>query len=70
MITYFDHPAKPLQVSIDGQVVGVLGREGGGWLTAPLPVPDGLDPMIDVTITAVGAEIGGVSYAELRPATQ
>lgn len=70
LITYFDHPAKPIQVSIDGQVVGVLGREGGGWLTEPLPVPDGLDSMIDVTITAAGAEIGGVSYAELRPAAQ
>lgn len=70
VVTYFDHPAKPLQVSIDGQVVGVLGREGVGWLTAPLPVPDGLEPTIDVTIEAVGAEIGGISYAELRPVTQ
>lgn len=69
VVTYFDHPAKPLQVSIDGQVVGVLGREGVGWLTAPLPVPDGLEPTIDVTIEAVGAEIGGISYAELRPVT-
>jgi|GEM_PF-4984522 len=68
-VTYFDHPAKPLQVSIDGQVVGILGREGGGWLTEQLPVPDGLDAVIHVTIKAVGAEIGGISYAELRPAT-
>ncbi len=41
-ITYYNYPHKDLQVSINEQVVGVIGGAGEGWQTAQLPVPAGL----------------------------
>lgn len=65
-ITYFDHPDKELEISIGGQMAGVIGGAGGDWQTARFPVPDGLGQVVDVTIRAAGAGIGAVSHAELR----
>lgn len=68
-LTYFDHSQKEIQVSINGQVTGVIGGGGGGWQTAQLPVPAGGGDIVDVTLKAVGGGVAGVSFAELRPAT-
>ena len=67
-VTYFDFPQKELEVSIDGQIMGVIGGDKAAWQAARFLVPDGVDDIVDVTIRAVGADTGGVSHAELRAA--
>lgn len=65
-ITFYDYPNKELLVTISGQYTQVLNDLGGGWQTARLPVPDGLGDVVDVTVKAIGSEIAGISFAELR----
>lgn len=66
LLTYLEHPLKQLQVTIGGQDAGTIGGIGGGWTTARFAVPDGLGPVVDVTLLAAGAEAAGVSHAELQ----
>ncbi len=67
-ITYFDYPRKELRVSVDGAIAAEIGGVGNEWRTARIPLPAGAGDIVHVVVEVAGAEAGGVSYAELRPA--
>ncbi len=69
VLTYFDNLQKELEISVNGQTLGVVGGVGGDWQTVALALPAGLGDTVDVTLKAVGGGIAGVSFAELRAAT-
>ena len=64
-LTYYDHPRKGLEVSIDDQSVAIIGGGNRGWQTAQLTVPSRVGTIVQVTVKIVGQEAGAIAEAVL-----